>query len=127
MIVLEAIANAQMHATLSADGASLGALERAVRASCAVPSLLSMYRVMISHQRDACIGSSACLHCMTIVAEQLHQRVHELFSKIELSRSILADPPQLEGRNSCRKESGESAWRAACCLPVGAANGGTFT
>jgi len=97
MIVLEAIANAQMHATLSADGASLGALERAVRASCAVPSLLSMYRVMISHQRDACIGSSACLHCFLIRSEQLHQRVHELLAEMELPRSILANRPQLEG------------------------------
>lgn len=97
MIALETIANAQVHVALGADDASLSALERTVRADCAVPSLLCVLRIVVLHQRDGSIGPSACLHRLAIGSEQLHQGLHELFSEIELSWSILADRPQLEG------------------------------
>src|ERR1700722_8942030 len=53
--------------------------------------------IVILGQRDGSIGSSACLHRLSIGSKQLHQGVHELLSEIELPRTLLADRPQLEG------------------------------
>ena len=55
-----------------------------MRTHGAVASLLGVLRVVILDQRDGCVGSSACLHCLPIASEQLHQGVHELLSEIEL-------------------------------------------
>ena len=97
MVLHKAFADAQMRLALGADVASLRAALGADAALLTIPLFLRENRVMLLGKRDSCAGSSACLHCLPIGSEQLHQRAHELFTEIELPRSILADPPQLEG------------------------------
>lgn len=86
-----------MNLALGADVAGLCAILDAKAALLTVPLLLRENRVMFLGQRDRSVGSSACLHCFPIGSEQLHKGMHELFSEIELPRSILANRPELEG------------------------------
>src|SRR5680860_954517 len=97
MIAFETMLNAKMHAALGTNVGGSYASVWLVTAHGTVPSPLCMRQVMILDQRHRSIGSSACPHSLPIGSEQLHQGMHELFSEIELPRSMLADCPELEG------------------------------
>src|SRR3954468_10805104 len=86
-----------MHIALGADVASLRSTPGADTAVLAISLLFRDHRIMLSGQRNRSIRTSACLHCLPIGSEQLHQGAHELFSEVELLGSVRADRPQLEG------------------------------
>src|SRR5687767_2848803 len=89
MITFETIVDAKMDSTLGTDvGGSLATIWL-VTADDTVTCAFSLLQMMILYQRNGRIRSSACLHCLSIFAEQLHQGVHELFPEIQLSRSVL--------------------------------------
>ena len=56
-----------------------------------------MDTVVILRQRNRDVCTSACLHCLLIGLQHLHQCVHKLDAKIELPRALLPDRPELEG------------------------------
>ena len=91
MITCKTWAGAEMHSAFGTDELGLNAVRRTVTADCAVTLLWYEHGVVIPYQRYGGIASSACLHCLPIGSEELHEGVHELFSEIELLRTILAN------------------------------------
>lgn len=105
MIVCEAFANAQVNFALGADVVASDAKRRLATARSAVSVLFDMLCVVLLGQCNRRIGSSACMHCLSIGSEELHQRMHELFSEIELLRALLPNRPELEGGRKRRRGS----------------------
>ena len=97
MIQCETFVNAQVHTARGALVCRCHTVGGLVAAVGTVSLLLGVNKMMIFDERHRSVGSSTCLHCLPIGPEQMHQRVHELFSEIKLLRPMLANRPELEG------------------------------